>query len=75
MYNYRVYLYREFGYEYDGTFTEAKVIDDYIEKKNKDYSRLLVIRHDIEKNMDIPYVLKFFDSITYSPKKKNRKKK
>lgn len=63
MYNYRIYLFREFGYELEEiTQTEAR-IDYYIGQKNKDYSRLLVIKHDIAKNMDIPYVLKFFDSV------------
>ena len=69
-----IYLYKEYGYELDKVTKDGGVIEEYIQRKNKDYSRLLVIKHDFERNMDIPYVLKFFDSITYTPKKKTRKK-
>jgi len=76
MYNYRIYLYREFGYELDKVTKEEKEIDDYIRRKDKDYSRLLVIKHDIKQNMDIPYVLKFFDSLNVkkTPKKRVKRK-
>lgn len=76
MYNYRIYLYREFGYELEKITTNALEIDNYITRKDKDYSRLLVIRHDIPRNMDIPFALKYFDSYTYkeTPKKRVKKK-
>ena len=74
MYNYRIYLYREFGYELERVTKEEREIDYYITKKNKDYSRLLVIKHDIKQNMDVPYVLKFFDSVKVRKRVKNETK-
>lgn len=74
MYNYRIYLYREFGYELERATKEEREIDYYITKKNKDYSRLLVIKHDIKQNMDIPYVLKFFDSVKVRKRVRNETK-
>lgn len=74
MYNYRIYLYREFGYELEKTTPDEHEIDDYIKRKKKDYSRLLVIKHDIKQNMDIPYVLKFFDSVKVRKRVKHETK-
>lgn len=61
-YSYRIYLYRDRGYELEETTKEESRIDYYITRKDKDYARLLVIRHDLELKSDWPYVLKFFDS-------------
>lgn len=61
MYNYRIYLYREFGYEYETTTSKKVDIDLYINKPTKDYSKLLVIRHHIKLDMDEVYLLKYFD--------------
>lgn len=74
MYNYRIYLFREFGYELEETTYDETRIDYYIKKKNKDYFKLLVIKHDIEKNMDLPYVLKFFDSVKVRKRVKDESK-
>lgn len=74
MYNYRIYLFREFGYELEEITQIESRIDYYIRKKNKDYSKLLVIKHDIKKNMDVPYVLKFFDSVKVRKRVKDETK-
>lgn len=74
MYNYRIYLYRSYGYDLEKTTQDAQEIDDYIKRKDKDYSRLLVIRHDIQQNMDIPIVLKFFDSVKVRKRVKHETK-
>lgn len=76
MYNFRIYLFKDRGYVLDKVTEDELEIDNYIKRKDKDYSRLLVIKHDISKNMDIPYVLKYFDSVILNkkPKRKSRRR-
>jgi len=71
MYEYRIYLYREFCYELEETTYDETRIDYYIQKKDKDYARLLVIKHDIFQDIDYCWALKFFDSDNV--KKRQRK--
>jgi hypothetical protein len=74
MYNYRIYLYRDRGYELEETTQEESRIDYYITRKDKDYARLLVIRHDLKLKSDLPYVLKFFDSTNVKKRQRIPKK-
>lgn len=71
MYNYRIYLFREFGYELEETTYDELRIDYYIKMKDKNFSKLLVIKHDIFQDIDYCYVLKFFDSVKVRKKVKN----
>lgn len=71
MYNYRIYLFREFGYELEETTYDELRIDYYIKMKDKNFSKLLVIKHDIFQDIDYCYVLKFFDSVKVRKRVKN----
>lgn len=71
MYNYRIYLFREFGYELEETTYDELRIDYYVKMKDKNFSKLLVIKHDIFQDIDYCYVLKFFDSVKVRKKVKN----
>lgn len=74
MYEYRIYLFREFGYELEEKTYDGTRIDYYIQKKDKDYSRLLVIRHDIFQDIDYCCAFKFFDSVKTRKRVKDESK-
>ena len=69
MYEYIIYLDKGFGYEYEKTTTNELEIDDYIRMRDKYFSSLFVFKHDIQKNTQIPYVVKFFDSLDIHKKR------
>lgn len=56
-YNYRVYAATTKGYE---LITITKNLDKVVElSENVNFNKVLVIRHNIELNMDEPYLLTF----------------
>ena len=81
MFKYRIYVYRGFDYELEKVTKNESDIEAYINRENKDYTKLLVIRHDIRQNMDIPYIVEYFDNVNRNKpsndkvKRKGEKKK
>lgn len=71
-YNYRVYAKIDESYEYIMT-TDSEDVAKILANDNV-YSRVLVIRHDLDLNMDEPHMLNFPKKIDVKNKKRGKRK-